>query len=103
MNVNREIITPKEASRILKLKPETIRQLMRQGCIPACKVGGSWRTIKGAIYEYMENKMGLESGFYVQRQENNRRRILQIQGRSTTVDKRRKGKPEEPKETFFPR
>ena len=103
MNMNREIITPKEASQILKLKPETIRQLMRQGSIPACKVGGSWRTIKGAIYEYLENKMGLESRVRIQGREENPQRILQVQRRSKAVDKRRKGDTQEPGEIFFPR
>jgi excisionase family DNA binding protein len=103
MDKHNEILTPDEAGKILKLKAETIRQLMRSGLIPACKVGGSWRTTKGAIYDYMENQMGLARGIHISRREKYPQGVLQVQGRCKAVDKKRKRKTEEPAEIFFSR
>ena len=97
------ILTPVDVANELSLRSETVRDLMRRKILPAAKVGGSWRTTRRALYGYLEDQMGLESGFHAPRRENNRRRIFQIQGRGATVDKRREGKPEEPEEIFFPR
>ena len=97
------ILTPEQVAKELSLKTETVRALMRRGILPAAKVGGCWRTTRRALYGYLENQMGMEGGFYLRRRENNRQRVLQIQRRGTAVDKRRKGKPEEPAEIFFPR
>ena len=102
-NWQNAILTPIEVAEELSLEIGTVRDLMRKRILPATKVGGSWRTTRRALYEYLENQMGLESGFHAQRPEDNGRRLLQVQGRRATVDKRRKGKPEEPEEIFFPR
>ena len=66
MTEHDEIITPIEVGEFLKLNPETCRELMRKGLIPAVKIGGSWRTTRGAIYGYMENKMGISGRIRVQ-------------------------------------
>jgi excisionase family DNA binding protein len=100
---NDEIITPKEAGMILKLRSETVRELMRKGVIPACKLGGSWRTTKGAIYGCMENKMGLESPIHLQRGKNNPQGVLQIQKRGKRLDKKKKNRTSGFDEIFFPR
>ena len=97
------ILSPEEVADELSLKIETVRYLMRRKILPAAKVGGSWRTTRRVLYEYLENQMGLESGFHMQRREGDRQRVLQIQGRGKTVGKGRKGKSEEPEEIFFPR
>ena len=55
------ILIPEDAAEELKLKVSTVRALMRDGIIPAVKVGGSWRTTRRALYGYLENKMGMES------------------------------------------
>ena len=98
-----DILTPEEVGELLKLKTETVRQLMRKGLLPAFKIGGSWRSIRKAVYEYLENKMGLESGISLSRGEDNSQGVLQIQRRSKKLDQRRKGKSEEPAEIFFSR
>ncbi|MBW1928856.1 MAG: helix-turn-helix domain-containing protein [Deltaproteobacteria bacterium] len=103
MKEDNAILTPAQAAEELSLNLETVRSLMRRGILPAAKVGGSWRTTRRALYGYLENQMGLESRFHAQRREDNGRRLLQVQRRCATVDKRRKGKPEEPEEIFFPR
>ena len=82
---------------------DEVRELMRRGILPAAKVGGSWRTTRRALYGHLENQMGLESGFHISRRENYPQGVFQIQRRSSAVDKRRKGKPKEPEEIFFPR
>ena len=58
------ILSPEEVAEELSLKIETVRYLMRRRILPAAKVGGSWRTTRRALYEYLENQMGLESGIY---------------------------------------
>ena len=99
-----EILTPKEVGRLLKLKPETVRQLMRTGLLPASKIGGSWRTSKDAICGYLEDKMGLASRIHAGRRKKPSKGVFQVQRRSKTVGKGRKissnGKPEE---IFFSR
>ena len=38
-----EMVTVAEGARILGVHPETLRRLIKQGQIPALKVGRSWR------------------------------------------------------------
>jgi excisionase family DNA binding protein len=61
INEPNKILIPEDVAEELKLKISTIRALMRDGIIPAVKVGGSWRTTRRALYGYLENKMGMES------------------------------------------
>ena len=98
------ILTPAVVADELSLKVETVRELMRQKILPAVKVGGSWRTTRRALYEYLENQMGLESGIYAKQRKSKSQGVLQVQKRSSSVGKRRKNPSDgEPKEIFFTR
>ena len=61
------ILAPEQVAKELSLKTETVRSLMRRGILPAAKVGGCWRTTRRALYGYLENRMGLESGIHLER------------------------------------
>ena len=88
----------------LSLKIETVRNLMRGRILPAIKVGGSWRTTRRALYEYLEDQMGLQSRVHGARGKNSGNGILQAKKRSKTVGKGRKKSPDgKPKEVFFTR
>lgn len=98
------ILTPENLAKELSLKTETIRELLRSKGLPGVKIGGSWRTTRRALYVYLENKMGMESGPAFQGKENNRQGIFQIQGAGKRLDKGRKAKTQgEPQEIFFSR
>ena len=98
------ILKPEDAAAELSLKIATVRDLMRRRILPAAKVGGSWRTTRRALYEYLEDQMGLQGRVHVARRKNPGRGILQAKKRSKTVVKGRKGPADgEPKEVFFTR
>jgi excisionase family DNA binding protein len=98
------ILTPAEVAAELSLRSETVRDLMRRGILPASKIGGSWRTTRRALYGYLENQMGLESGVHGKKRENSGKGVLQVQRRSPTVGKGRKKEPHgESEEVFFTR
>ncbi len=44
-----ETYTVEEVAKALKLHPYTVRRLVREGKIPAFKVGGQWRFSKNQI------------------------------------------------------
>jgi len=98
------ILKPADVATELSLKIETVRDLMRRRILPATKVGGSWRTTRRALYEYLENQMGLPSGVHGARRKNSGNGILQAKKRSKTVGKGRKESPDrKPEEVFFAR
>ena len=94
------ILAPDQVADELSLNVETVRILMRQGVIPAAKVGGRWRTTRRALYGYLENQMGLESRVHPQRPKGNGERRISIQRRSTRLDKARERNAEKG-EVFF--
>jgi len=79
------ILTPQDVAKELSLRPETVRDLMRRRIIPAVKIGGSWRTTRRKLYEYLENEMGMESGVHAKRREDSRQRVLSVQRRSKAM------------------
>ena len=79
------ILTPQDVAKELSLRPETVRDLMRRRIIPAVKIGGSWRTTRRKLYEYLENQMGMESGVHAERREDSRQRVLSVQRRSKAM------------------
>jgi excisionase family DNA binding protein len=81
-NQQNAILTPKEVATELSLEIETVRDLMRRGLLPGTKVGGSWRTTRRALYGYLEDQMGLESGVHAERRKNKSRGIFQAKKRS---------------------
>lgn len=51
------ILTVDEVAEYLKLGKSTVYKLLKQGKIPARKVGGGWRFSKLRIDEWMENSL----------------------------------------------
>ena len=96
------ILSPDQVAKELSLNIETVRSLMREGSIPAVKVGGCWRTTRRALYGYLENQMGLESRVHTQRPKGNGERNISVQKRSPHLDKARERKAETG-EVFFAR
>lgn len=46
-----EIMTPKEVAHYLKISILTVYKYARQGIIPGCRIGNSWRFDKAHIEE----------------------------------------------------
>jgi len=49
----KEILTPREAADYLSVHVRTIYRLVKNGEIPGCKIGGSWRFQKDALDEWL--------------------------------------------------
>lgn len=47
--LNTTVLTPKEAASYLKLNPQILEKYLRQGVLPARKVGRQWRLSKLAL------------------------------------------------------
>ena len=51
--MNREVLTVREVSKYLRIKPRTIYRLAKKKEIPCIKIGGQWRfnrdTIRGLM------------------------------------------------------
>lgn len=52
-----KIMDVKEASEYLKIKEPTLYKYLREGMIPAFKVGNFWRLEKSALNEWIKIKM----------------------------------------------
>jgi excisionase family DNA binding protein len=50
-----ELLTTKEIAQFLRLRPETVLRKVRQGEIPAIKVGGRFRFDKEQIAEWLRH------------------------------------------------
>ena len=53
MALDREILTVKEVGEILRVHPSTLYRLVREGRIPAFRVGTDWRFRKEGIERWM--------------------------------------------------
>ena len=53
---DRDILTVKELSDLLRLHPTTVYKLVRQGKIPSFRVGNEWRFRKDAIMRWLSEK-----------------------------------------------
>lgn len=51
-----EVMTVKELARYLKINEKTIYKLLKNGNVPASKIGGTWRFKKSIIEEWLEKK-----------------------------------------------
>ena len=99
-----DILTPKQVADELTLSIATVRSLMRRGIIPSAKIGGSWRTTRGALYGYLENQMGMAGRVHDQRKEDTSKRIFSVQRRSKGMDKGRESPHQgDPQQIFFER
>lgn len=56
MIVMEEYLTPEEVAQKLKLHPDTVARLLRQGKIPGYKVAGSWRISPTELEEWMKQR-----------------------------------------------
>ncbi len=53
----KELLTPEEAARVLKVDPATIRAWLRAGQLKGIKLpGGFWRISEEALEEYISGK-----------------------------------------------
>lgn len=50
------VLTLHDVARILKVSEITIRRMLRQGAIPAHRVGGQWRFLEEEILEWLKNQ-----------------------------------------------
>jgi excisionase family DNA binding protein len=50
----REMLTAREAARLLRLKPETLAMKARNGDIPSVKIGRTWLFRKDTIERMLE-------------------------------------------------
>ena len=50
---NDEVLNAEQAADLLKFHVEYVRELARQGKIPAVKVGGSWRFVREEIINWL--------------------------------------------------
>ena len=51
-----QILTTKEVAEYLKLTEVTIYKYLKEGTIPACRVGGRWRFHKDKIDEWLRRE-----------------------------------------------
>lgn len=51
-----EMMTVKELARYLKINEKTIYKLLKNGNIPASKIGGTWRFKKSIIEGWLEKE-----------------------------------------------
>ncbi len=50
----REILTPQEAARYVRLHPQTIYRRLRTGTMPGAKIGDQWRIRKVDLDNYLK-------------------------------------------------
>jgi excisionase family DNA binding protein len=53
MALDREILTAKEVGEILRIHPSTLYRLVREGRIPAFRIGSEWRFLKDQIVHWI--------------------------------------------------
>ena len=51
-----EMLTVREARELLKVSRNTMYHLIKQGVIPARKVGASWRILRGTLEDWMSQQ-----------------------------------------------
>lgn len=56
---NNKILIPEEVAKYLKVKKRTLYKWVKEGTIPAHKLGGSWRFIKKEVDEWIENNKNI--------------------------------------------
>lgn len=49
-----EILTVEEVGKVLRVSKQTVRTLIKEGTLPAKKVGRSWRILKEDIEAFMK-------------------------------------------------
>ena len=57
MLTNKTFLTTKEAAEYLGIKPSTLYKYIKQGVIPAFKIGSLWRFKKSALDRWISKKL----------------------------------------------
>jgi excisionase family DNA binding protein len=55
------LLKPREAAEYLGLGYETLIDLIHNGEVPACKIGGTWRIPQAALEKCIEDKLAARS------------------------------------------
>jgi excisionase family DNA binding protein len=53
MAIDHEVLTVKEVSELLKIHESTVYKMVREGRIPAFRIGSEWRFLKDQIVHWM--------------------------------------------------
>jgi excisionase family DNA binding protein len=53
MPLDNEILTVNEVSELLKIHESTVYKMLREGSIPAFKIGSDWRFVKDQIVRWL--------------------------------------------------
>ncbi len=56
MLIMEQYLTPEEVAEKLKLHPDTVKRLLRQGKIPGVKIEGSWRISISELNAYLDQQ-----------------------------------------------
>ncbi len=51
-----EVLTMADVARILRLSVKTVGEMMRNGRLPAMRIGGVWRVRRESLQEWMKNQ-----------------------------------------------
>jgi len=54
------LLTPEQVSEKFQIKLRQVKELARQGKIPAVKVGKLWRFPEDSLKDWVENRVGLK-------------------------------------------
>ena len=55
------LMTVVEVAKYLRLKPNTVRAMARDGKLPAIKIGRGWRFYKSALQEFVESRQSVDT------------------------------------------
>jgi excisionase family DNA binding protein len=58
---NIRLLTLSEAADLLQVSTRTLQRMIRNGQLPAFKVGGQWRLRETQLLQWVENKEGLHA------------------------------------------
>ncbi len=50
------VMTPAEVAQVLRMNPEVVTRLIREGKLPGFRVGGTWRVRRGDVQAVMKGE-----------------------------------------------
>lgn len=63
---NRDVLTPDEAARFLRIKKARLLELAQQGSLPARKIDEDWRFLRVALEDWLRGKPNSQQIFLSQ-------------------------------------
>lgn len=60
MKLDDKILTLEEVGKYLKIRKRTLYKWVKEGTIPACKLGGAWRFRKKEIDEWIDKNRNIK-------------------------------------------